>query len=126
MASKTAWKGRESFVAERWFNTTRNPLSGRNNRNDDGSKRLGDNLYQQALVEVKLRKKNAVIERALETRELAEANDIPYIHLESLLGNKQVWALCVDLPLMDVAVLAVRRHIETEMVTPRKVGEDSE
>lgn len=121
MASKTAWKGRETFVGQRWFNgVTRNPLSGRNNRNDDGSKRLGDILYQPAIVEVKLRKENAVIKRALETRQLARDNGLPYIHLESLLGNKDVWALCLDLELMDVAMAAVRRHIEKGATTSYK------
>ncbi|MCX6707221.1 MAG: hypothetical protein NT001_03710, partial [Candidatus Woesearchaeota archaeon] len=64
------WKQREREIAE-MFGTSRNPLSGSNNRADDGSKRQGDILYSFAIIEVKLRKDNSTIKRALETKKLA-------------------------------------------------------
>lgn len=95
-------------------------MSGANNRNDDGSKRLGDILYRPAIVEVKLRKSNVVIKRANETRELAEEHGLPFLHLESMLGDKRTWALVTDIELMDVAIAAIKRHIEHGATTSRK------
>lgn len=53
--NSSSWKGMERKVAE-WFGATRNPLSGRNNVADDGSRRIGDIVYDYAVVEVKQHK----------------------------------------------------------------------
>ena len=91
MADKT-WKALERKYAK-WFDTTRNPLSGRNNRNDDGSKRLGDNLYKPALIELKTRRRIATLDRASETRDLANAHNIPWLHIEHSTRRRGMVAL---------------------------------
>lgn len=45
----------ERKVAD-WFNSFRNPLSGRNNIADNGTRRLGDIVYPFAAIEVKQHK----------------------------------------------------------------------
>jgi len=85
----TIFKNFEEQVGQ-WFGVHRNPLSGRNNRSDDGKRRLGDILYKYALVEVKTRRKLATITRALESMELAEKNGKPFIHFERIVGDKKV------------------------------------
>lgn len=81
----SGWKQRERLVAS-WFGTYRTPLSGRNNRNDDGSKRLGDILYRHALIEVK-RRKSIGMKLAKETRALAKEHGIPWLHIEFSTGE---------------------------------------
>jgi hypothetical protein len=78
-----------------WFGTTRNPLSGRNNRNDDNTLRLGDIIYQPALVEVK-RRGTVNISTALEVMALAMANFKPWVLIEFKTGWKNVVKLTVD------------------------------
>lgn len=58
--SKSAWTAFERWVAKFW-NTTRNPLSGANNRQADGSGRPGDVILDNydAVVECKYRATNA-------------------------------------------------------------------
>lgn len=80
MADK-AWKARERQIAE-WFNTQRNPLSGANNRSDDGGDRIGDLVGLPAVVEVKLRKRHPAITRAKKTREEAAKVNKPWAHVE--------------------------------------------
>lgn len=50
-----SWKNMERLVAN-WFCSHRNPLSGRNNVDDEGNKRLGDLVYKYAAIEVKQHK----------------------------------------------------------------------
>lgn len=50
-----SWQEKERLVAK-WFKTNRNPLSGRNNVDDKGNRRLGDIIFPYALIEVKRRK----------------------------------------------------------------------
>lgn len=107
----------ESDVGARWFDSKRNPLSGRNNIDDKGNRRLGDIVYPHAVVECKVRKSIASIGRALETKELAEANGKPWVHIERQKGDGKTFALVCDLELMDVAMAAIRGHIESK-VTP--------
>lgn len=125
MASKSCWKAAESEIAF-WFDTSRNPLSGRNNRNDDGSKRLGDALYLPAVVEVKVRKGNAIISRALETRALAESKGKPWIHLERLLGDRSVTVLALPTPLAERVVRFLRaaswEHPQGHKTLPARIA----
>lgn len=90
-----AWKQRERLLAE-WFGTLRNPLSGRNNRNDDGSKRLGDVLYRPAVLEAKRRKCVAPIRRAKETRKLADDAGLPWAHFEYETRTPEMCAIVVN------------------------------
>ncbi len=55
-----SWKNMERKVAD-WFGATRNPLSGRNNVADDGSRRIGDIVYDFAVIEVKQHKTISMI-----------------------------------------------------------------
>ena len=80
-----AWKNQERLVAS-WFHTTRNPLSGRNNRNDDSSLRLGDILYKPAVVEVK-RHRTVTMKMACETKRLAKEYEKPWLHIEFKTGK---------------------------------------
>lgn len=102
----------EATVGARWFDSKRNPLSGRNNIDDSGNRRLGDLVYPHAVIECKVRKSIASIARALETKELAEANGKPWVHIERQKGDAKTYLLVCDLELMDVAMAAVRAHIE--------------
>lgn len=65
-----SWKEKERLVAK-WFGSHRNPLSGRNNIADDGSRRLGDIVYKHAVIEVK-HKKTVNVDVGAETRKLAD------------------------------------------------------
>ncbi len=96
MSDKT-WKAKERMIARDFFGVERNPLSGRNNRSDDGTPRLGDVLLSWALIEIKTRKKNASLERAKETRKLAKENDdMPWLHIEMLNGSNKEVALIMS------------------------------
>jgi len=91
----TIFKNFESQVAS-WFNVLRNPLSGRNNRDDSGKRRLGDILYKCALVEAKTRRKLSTITRALDSKKLAEEHGKPFIHFERIVGDKKTIVTVCD------------------------------
>lgn len=93
-----AWKERERLVAS-WFGSYRNPLSGRNNVADDGSRRLGDVIHPIAVIEVKRRKANSTLFRAKETRELAK--DKPWVHVEFATGQPGIVAFVMDFKMAD-------------------------
>lgn len=78
-----------------WFGTKRNPLSGRNNYNDAGEKRLGDILFEHAVIEVK-RRATISVEMALETRRLARQYKRPWAHYEFKTGQADVVKITVD------------------------------
>lgn len=96
MRKSKLWKAWEREVAE-WFGTKRNPLSGGNNYNDDGEKRVGDILLRDVVVEVKLRSNHSVVARAMKTAE--NANTKPWIHIERASGNKKI--VVIALPVAD-------------------------
>ena len=116
MTSKNTWKALERFFAE-WFDSKRNPLSGRNNVDDQGQTRPGDVIYKHAIVECKLRAKNAIIERAKETKTLADQLQKPWIHLEALKGSRNI--ICIALPQEDAreCVRFLRNKWEEEKKT---------
>ena len=91
----TIFKSFESQAAS-WFKVLRNPLSGRNNRDDSGRRRLGDILYKRAVVEVKTRRKLVTITRALDTKKLAEEHNKPWVHFERLVGDKKTIVTVCD------------------------------
>lgn len=78
-----------------WFGTKRNPLSGRNNYNDAGEKRLGDILFEHAVVEVK-RRSGISMSMALETKRLAQQNKRPWVHYEFRTGLADVVKISTD------------------------------
>lgn len=78
--SKSTWQGKERLVG-RWFGVNRNPLSGRNNVADDGTRRLGDIIHPKAMVEVKCRK-DVSMEVAMSTRLLARTQFKPWLVAE--------------------------------------------
>lgn len=80
MAYSRSWQDRERLVAK-WFGTKRNPLSGRNNVDDKGERRLGDIIYPYALIEVK-RRKECSFNFAKEARELAKTRKLPWLVFE--------------------------------------------
>ena len=112
MTSSTTWKNEEAKVGRRWFNAPRNPLSGRNNVDDQGNRRLGDIVYAHAVVEVKVRSSIASLARALQTKALAKTRGLPWVHIERQKGDGQTYLLACDVSLMDVAMAAIRGHIE--------------
>lgn len=91
----TIFKNFESQVAS-WFNVLRNPLSGRNNRDDSGKRRLGDILYKSAVVEVKTRRKLITMTRAYDTKKLADDHNKLWIHFERLVGDKKTIVTVCD------------------------------
>lgn len=91
----TIFKNFESQAAS-WFNVLRNPLSGRNNRDDSGKRRLGDILYKCAVVEVKTRRKLVTMTRACDTKKLANDHNKPWIHFERLVGDKKTIVTVCD------------------------------
>jgi len=89
MAKKnTIFKNFESQISA-MFGVLRNPLSGRNNRDDSGKRRLGDSLYKHAVVEAKTRRKLVTITRAYDTKKLAKEHNKPWIHFERLVGDRK-------------------------------------
>ena len=78
-----------------WFGSLRNCLSGRNNRNDDGSLRLGDVVHPIGVIEVK-RHKTVSMTEAIKTRNLARAYYKPWIHIEFKTGCAELVKLTVD------------------------------
>jgi hypothetical protein len=91
----TIFKSFEEQIGQ-WFSVHRNPLSGRNNRDDSGRKRLGDILYKYAVVEGKTRRKNSIITRAYETKKLAEEHTKPWIHFERIVGDRETIVTVCD------------------------------
>lgn len=89
-----AWQNQERLVAS-WLGTMRNPLSGRNNRNDDGSRRLGDVLYKEAVIEIKRHKTISMINVPC-VRDLARAAGIPWLLLEFKTGAANLVKLTMD------------------------------
>lgn len=94
MAYSRSWQEKERLVAK-WFNTIRNPLSGRNNVDDKGNRRLGDIIYKYALVEVK-RRKGCSFVFAKEAKKLAAKNNIPWVVFEFKTGEPDLVKLNVD------------------------------
>lgn len=94
MAYSRSWQEKERLVAK-WFNTIRNPLSGRNNVDDKGNRRLGDIVFKYALVEVK-RRKECSFNFAKSARALASKNNIPWIVFEFKTGEPDLVKLNVD------------------------------
>lgn len=94
MAYSRSWQEKERLVAK-WFNTIRNPLSGRNNVDDKGNRRLGDIIYKYALVEVK-RRKECSFSFAKSARDLANKNKLPWIVFEFKTGEPDLVKLNVD------------------------------
>lgn len=101
------WKSTEREVAEMWGDEnnkcTRNPLSGSNNRDDKGEKRIADIIgLNNIVVEVKYRKRISTILRALATqKQVKEFNekhntDKIWVHMERTKGNAKLWTLTVD------------------------------
>jgi hypothetical protein len=89
-----AWKNQERLVAS-WFGVTRNPLSGRNNRDDDGGVRCGDIIYKHAVVEVK-RRQAVNMQVGIETRTLARSCFKPWIVYEFKTGCAEMVKLTMD------------------------------
>jgi len=94
--NRNLWKQRERDIAREFFDSSRNPLSGRNNISDSGERRPGDVIYSYALVEVKLRQKHAALSRAKVTAEEAKKLKKPWIHIETLKGTKKIFCLCMS------------------------------
>ncbi len=92
-----SWKQWEREVAS-WFGGYRNPLSGRNNRDDKGRERIGDIIGVDGLViECKLLKAVAPIRRAKETAKLAKRYGRGFVHVEREKGNKKLVCFVVDI-----------------------------
>ncbi len=109
-----AWKQRERDVAE-WFGTVRNPLSGRNNVADDGTRRLGDVILNCAVVEVKRRKACSTVTRAKATRYEANKVKKPWAHFEFCTGQPNIVTLTLDIKTMrEVSKFLLSRWLETE------------
>ena len=78
-----------------WFGTTRNPLSGRNNRDDNNEVRCGDIIYKHAIVEVK-RRRSVSMQVGLETRDLARPRMKPWLVYEFQTGCADMVKLTCD------------------------------
>jgi len=91
----TIFKSFEEQIGQ-WFNVHRNPLSGQNNRDDSGRKRLGDILYKYSVIEGKTRRKLVSITRAYETKKLAKEHNKPWIHFERLVGDRETIVTVCD------------------------------
>jgi len=73
--NRNLWKQRERDIAREFFDSSRNPLSGRNNISDSGERRPG---------------------RAKVTAEEAKKLKKPWIHIETLKGTKKIFCLCMS------------------------------
>lgn len=95
--SNKSWKQWEREVAS-WFGGHRNPLSGRNNKDDAGNQRLGDVIgVNNLVIECKLLKAIASIKRAKETARLAKERGYGFVHVEREKGNRKLVCLVVDI-----------------------------
>lgn len=91
-----SWKRWEREVAG-WFGGFRNPLSGRNNRDDRGKERLGDVIGVDGFViECKLMSRVAPIRRARKTRALARKHGKTFVHIEREKGDGSLVCFVVD------------------------------
>lgn len=107
------WKEKERLVAE-WFGSHRNPLSGGNNVNDEGGKRLGDLVYKPGIVEVKRRKNNAFIGRAKHTRMQANSVNLPWLHIEFSTRQPDIVGMVMDYDLARDVVRFIRMIWESD------------
>jgi hypothetical protein len=113
-----AWKERERLVAK-WWSTKRNPLSGRNNYNDAGEKRVGDILFENALVEIK-RRKSVSLKLARETQKLAkEYKKKNWIIYEFQTGAAQIVRFTVDFATAE----SISRFLRTRWTPPTSVSD---
>jgi hypothetical protein len=100
------WKQTERDVALLFASDAiRNVLSGKNNVSDSGGRRAGDAIIPSLnkldipyLIEVKFRKSNSTIKRALQTYKdsISNGSKENFVHVERLKGTKKVYALCVS------------------------------
>jgi len=111
-----AWKEKERLVAK-WFDSTRNPLSGRNNVDDSGQRRLGDIIYKHAVVEVKRRKKNSCLLRAKETRKLATKNKKPWVHIEFSTGQPELVAFVFNYEVAEIIAKVLKSKWESGVIS---------
>lgn len=88
------WKQTERVVAG-WFGTVRNPLSGRNNVDDSGARRLGDIVYKHAVVEIKRHKTVSMINVPC-VRDLARKAKLPWALFEFKTGAADLVKLTVN------------------------------
>jgi len=100
--SNTIWKSFEKFIGKA-IGTDRIPLSGRNNIDDDGNRRIGDICMPgrwNAMAECKTRKdypKSGIWPRIIETIEDAEKSGKKHwFHFERRKGNKQIFIIAVN------------------------------
>jgi hypothetical protein len=112
--SDKVWKQRERLIAEKYFNSKRNPLSGQNNRGDDLKPRKGDVIYPYALVEIKLRKRNAVLERAKQTQE--QAGEDKWVHIETIGGDRKLFAVVVPPEVFGGVIALLRNWFEKDCI----------
>lgn len=92
--NSSSWKLREALVAS-WLGTFRNITSGSNNRNDDGSRRLGDVIYKYAVIEVK-QHKTISMHNVPQVKNLAMKNHLPWALVEFKKGAINLVKLTVD------------------------------
>ena len=90
----SGWKRLERLVAG-WWGTCRNPLSGRNNVDDSGRRRLGDIVFSRGVIEVK-RRQSLSFKRAFETRRLAEECGKPWAHYEFRTGQADMVTITLN------------------------------
>jgi hypothetical protein len=92
--NSSSWKNMERKVAS-WFGSTRNPLSGRNNVDDNGERRLGDIVYPHAAIEVKQKKTVSMVDVDC-IRVPAVAARKPWLLLEFKKGAANLVKLTMD------------------------------
>ena len=106
MKPPSTWKTIESEIALLFSKKAiRNPLSGTNNVDDKGERRSGDVIIPELnelnipyLIEVKFRKSNSTIKRALQTLKdsISNGSEDNFIHMERLKGTKKIYCICVS------------------------------
>ncbi len=105
------WKQVERDYAA-WFGTFRNPLSGRNNRDDAGKARLGDIIHPTAVVEIKHRR-TISFSVAKETRDLANEHGKHWLCMESCPGEANLIKLVMSKDMAsDVCAYIARTHFK--------------
>ena len=107
------WKQFEARCAG-WFGTKRNPLSGANNRGDQGQPRPGDVIYEHALIECKHRASNATITRAKNTQKEAKALGKPWIHIEGA-RSQRLYCFVVDEDTAELLVRTLKKKYEGKL-----------
>lgn len=118
--SNTMWKNFEREIAL-WFNTRRNPLSGKNNCSDSGEARSGDIVVKpewSCLIECKTRKtfpKSGTYYRALETIKEAKERCINnWFHFERKNGSKEIYILATNREWMERICAFLKDELESE------------